>query len=63
MEFDRALRVFRLYCEHRERDPIQAESLLLTDEEKQVILEMKEVIGQYGSLFTEGGRAARKRAA
>ena len=51
MELDRALRVFKLYCMHFEENPIQAESLLLTDEEKQVIVELKDVIKEYGGLF------------
>jgi len=51
MDIDRALRVFKLYCMHYEQDPRQAETLLLTDEERQAILELKNLIKEYGRLF------------
>ena len=51
MDLDRALRVFKQYCWNFKRDRLQAESLLLTDEERQVILELKGLIREYAGLF------------
>ncbi|HOI96024.1 MAG TPA: hypothetical protein PK250_15065 [Syntrophobacter fumaroxidans] len=58
MDIDRVLRVFRLYCMHYEQDPKQAETLLLTGEEKQAILELKNLIEEYARLF-EAGKGVR----
>jgi hypothetical protein len=63
MELDRALRVFKLYCMHFEENPIQAESLLLTDEEKQAILELKALVKEYGGLFERDRHGAKGKAA
>ncbi len=41
MDLDRAIRVFRQYCRSYREDRLQAESLLLTDEERQAILGLK----------------------
>ncbi|MBP8646546.1 MAG: hypothetical protein KBH99_10565 [Syntrophobacteraceae bacterium] len=51
MDLDRALRVFKLYCEQWKEDPRQAEGLLLTDEEKQSIQELKNLIREYAPLI------------
>lgn len=51
MDFDRAIRVFKQYCWSYRRDRLQAESLLLTDEERQVIQQLKDLIKEYSDLF------------
>lgn len=63
MDLDRAVRVFKQYAWHLERDRLQAESLLLTNEEKQAILELKALIRDYAALFeTEGSVPSAKAA-
>jgi hypothetical protein len=51
MDFDHALHIFRLYCYRLERDPAQADSMLLTDAEKQAIQELKDLVKKYAGLF------------
>ncbi len=59
MDMDQALRAFRIYCYRLEKHPAEAESLLLTGEEKLAIRELKELTKQYGYLFeTEGKELA-----
>ncbi len=63
MDFDRATRVFREYCRSYRRDRLQAESLLLTDEERQAILGLKELIKEYADLFGPDEHSSVARAA
>ncbi len=51
MDYDRAMRVFKQYCWNYKRSPEEAESLLLTDEERRVIRELKSIIKEYSTLF------------
>jgi len=50
MDFDHALRVFRLYCLRLEQDPSDAAKMLLTEREKQAIGELEKVILEYSDL-------------
>jgi len=63
MDLERALRVFRQYCLSYRRDRLQAESLLLTDEERQAILGLKELIKEYADLFGRDEHSSVARAA
>lgn len=63
MDFDRATRVFREYCRSYRRDRLQAESLLLTDEERQAILELKGLIKEHAGLFDSEGQPVTAKAA
>lgn len=51
MELSRALTVFRQYCWLLKRDRNKAESLLLTDAERQAIRDLIETIREYAGLF------------
>ncbi len=51
MDLDHALHVFRLYCIRLKEDPSDAESMLLTDKEKQAIQELKYLIKEYAHLI------------
>ncbi|HOV86518.1 MAG TPA: hypothetical protein PLM79_09160 [Syntrophobacteraceae bacterium] len=51
MDFDRAMRVFRLYCKQWKENPVQAESLLWTEEERLTIREIKDLIKECAGLF------------
>ena len=63
MDLDRALRVLRQYCWNLKRDRLQAESLLFTNEEKQAILELKELMKEYAGLIETYERAPSAKAA
>lgn len=51
MDLDHALLVFRLYCRLYRQNPSEAEALLLTDKEKQIIQELKELTAEHADLF------------
>lgn len=61
MDLDHALHVFKLYCYRLEREPSERESfergssladaMLLTEEEKQAISDIKQVVLEYSPLF------------
>lgn len=51
MDFDQAIRVFKLYSLRYEQDPRQAETMLLTENEKQAASELKDIIREYAVLF------------
>lgn len=63
MELGRALTVFRQYCWLLERDRNKAESLLLTDAEREAIRDLKETIREYGGLFDDDLQAKAAKAA
>lgn len=52
MDLNHALHVFKLYCYHLKQDPSGADSMLLTDNEKQAISEIKDLIKDYSDLIT-----------
>jgi len=63
MELNHALHVFRLYCYHLKRNPADAESMLLTDEERQAIQEAKDLVKEYAdAIVGDRGRVAAKTA-
>jgi len=63
MDLDRAIRVFREYCRSYRRDRLQAESLLLTDEERQAILGLKDLIKECADLFGRDEHSSAAKAA
>ncbi len=44
MDLDHALRVFRLYRYHFDRNPLDAEKMLLTEGEKKAIAEIEKLM-------------------
>lgn len=63
MDLTHALHVFRLYCFQLKKDPFEAESMLLSDQEKQAIQELKDVIREYADLIVDDrGKVAGKAA-
>lgn len=63
MELGRALTVFRQYCRLLKRNRSEAESLLLTDTEKQAIRDLREIVREYAYLFNEDLQTESARAA
>lgn len=59
MDFDQAMRVFRLYCLRLEKEPAQADTMLLTENEKEAISVLKGVIREYSGLFWKEHGGAR----
>jgi hypothetical protein len=53
MDLIHALHIFRLYCYHLKRNPSDAESLLLTDSEKEAIRQLKGLIMEYSDLILQ----------
>ena len=50
MDFDHALTVFRLYYYRYRQDPSEAERMLLTEKEKQAIVDLEKVVLEYSDL-------------
>lgn len=57
MDFDHALHVFKLYCRQLKQDPSGADSMLLTESEREAIQEIGDLIREYADLFV-GDRLA-----
>ena len=51
MDFDHALRVFRLYCYHLKQDPGYAAGMLLTDTEKRAVAELEKLVLEYSEVI------------
>jgi hypothetical protein len=57
MDLTHALWVFRLYCNRLKQDPSDADSMLLTDKEREVIQDLKDLVKEYADLIA-GDRSA-----
>ena len=63
MDLDHALRVFRLYRYHADRNPLDAEKMLLTEGERQAIAEIEKLLSECSDAYRGRTRAVVTKAA